>query len=150
MPSGGVLAINLNTNTDVWKNYSSIALLVEYHPRDPINFPSFIIHHRNATHFRFQPHRPVPVTRNSCTPEKHYGYERLYRGFRRRNFLCNLSAGKFIISAAVAGDITLNAVVIVTLTGVGLVLKAVADLKKIRQEGGTGELRSYRIPKDPR
>ena len=62
--------------------------------------------------------------------KKHFGYEKLYRGFRRKNFVCNLSAGKFIISAAVAGGITLNPVVIATLTGVGLILKAVASLKK--------------------
>ena len=62
--------------------------------------------------------------------KKHYGYEKLYRGFRRKNFVCNLSAGKLIISAAVAGGITLNPVVIATLTGVGLILKAVASLKK--------------------
>ena len=62
--------------------------------------------------------------------KKHYGYEKLYRGFRRKNFVCNLSAGKLIISAAVAGGITLNPVVIATLTGVGLTLKAVASLKK--------------------
>ena len=43
--------------------------------------------------------------------KKHYGYEKLHRGFRRKNFVCNLSAGKLIISAAVAGGITLNAVV---------------------------------------
>ena len=47
-----------------------------------------------------------------------------------RNFLCNLSAGKLIITAAVAGGITLNPVVIATLTGVELTLKVVADLKK--------------------
>ena len=40
--------------------------------------------------------------------KKHYGYEKLYRGFRRKNFVCNLSAGKLIISAAVAGGITLE------------------------------------------
>ena len=34
--------------------------------------------------------------------KKHYGYEKLHRGFRRKNFVCNLSAGKLIISAAVA------------------------------------------------
>ena len=62
--------------------------------------------------------------------KKHYGYEKLHRGFRRKNFVCNLSAGKLIISAAVAGGITLNPVVIATLTGVGLFLKAVASLKK--------------------
>ena len=56
--------------------------------------------------------------------------EKLHRGFRRKNFVCNLSAGKFIISAAVAGGITLNPVVMATLTGVGLILKAVASLKK--------------------
>ena len=49
--------------------------------------------------------------------KKHYGYENLYRGFRRKNFVCNLSAGKLIISAAVAGGITLNPAVIATLTG---------------------------------
>ena len=57
--------------------------------------------------------------------KKHFGYEKLYRGFRRKNFVCNLSAGKLIIIAAVAGDITLNPVVIATLTGIGLILKAV-------------------------
>ena len=54
----------------------------------------------------------------------------MHRGFRRKNFVCNLSAGKLIISAAVAGGITLNPIVIATLTGVGLTLKAVAGLKK--------------------
>ena len=62
--------------------------------------------------------------------KKHYGYEKLHRGFRRKNFVCNLSAGKLIISAAVAGGITLNPAVMATLTGVGLILKAVASFKK--------------------
>ena len=62
--------------------------------------------------------------------KKHFGYEKLYRSFRRKNFVWNLSAGKFIISTAVARGITLNPVVIATLTGVGLILKAVASLKK--------------------
>ena len=62
--------------------------------------------------------------------KKHFRYEKLYRGFRRINFVCNLSAGKLIISAAVARGITLNPVVIATLTGVGLILKAVASVKK--------------------
>ena len=62
--------------------------------------------------------------------KKHFGYEKLYRGFRRKNFVCNLFAGKLIIIAAVAGGITLNPVVIATLTGIGLILKAVASLKK--------------------
>ena len=62
--------------------------------------------------------------------KKHYGYEKLHRGFRRKNFVCNLSAGKLIISAAIAGGITLNPAVMATLTGVGLTLKAVASLKK--------------------
>ena len=62
--------------------------------------------------------------------KKHYGYEKLHRGFRRKNFVCNLSAGLLIISAAVAGGITLNPIVIATLTGVGLTLNAVASLKK--------------------
>ena len=61
--------------------------------------------------------------------KKHFGYEKLYRSFLRKNFVCNLSAGKLIISAAVAGGITLNPVVIATLTGVGFILKAVASLK---------------------
>ena len=66
--------------------------------------------------------------------KKHFGYEKLYLGFRRKNFVCNLSAGKLIISAAVAGGITLNPVVIATLTGVGLILKAEASLKKYEKK----------------
>ena len=62
--------------------------------------------------------------------KKHYGYKKLHRDFRIKNFVCNLSASKLIISAAIAGGITLNPVVITTLTGVGLLLKAVASLKK--------------------
>ena len=62
--------------------------------------------------------------------KKHYAYEKLHRGFRRKNFVCNLSAGKLIISEAIAGGITLNPTVMATLTGVGLLLKAVASLKK--------------------
>jgi len=62
--------------------------------------------------------------------KKHYDYEKLHRDFRRKNFVCNLSAGKLIISAAVAGGITLNPVVMATLTGVGLTFKAIASLKK--------------------
>ena len=50
--------------------------------------------------------------------------------FEEKNVVCNLSAGKLIISAAVAGGITLNPAVMATLTGVGLILKAVASLKK--------------------
>ena len=61
--------------------------------------------------------------------KKHYGYEKLHRSFRRKNFVCNLSAGKLIISAAIAGGITLNPAVMATLTGVGLILKAVASIK---------------------
>ena len=61
---------------------------------------------------------------------RNYCYEKLHRGFRRKNFVCNLSAGKLIISAAVAGGITLNPAVMTTLTGVGLILKTVASLKK--------------------
>ena len=42
----------------------------------------------------------------------------------------NLSAGKLIITAALAGGIMLNPAVIAALIGVGLTLKAVASLKK--------------------
>ena len=62
--------------------------------------------------------------------KKHYGYEKLYRSFQRKNLICNISAGKLIVSAAVAGDITLNSVVIATLTGVGLIVKVVTTFKK--------------------
>ena len=64
------------------------------------------------------------------TTKKHYGYEKLYRFYRRRNLICNLSAGKLIISAAVAGGITLNPFVIATLTGVGLACKGIGSFKK--------------------
>ena len=62
--------------------------------------------------------------------KKHYGYKKLHRDFRIKNFVCNLSPGKLIISAAIAGGLSLNPAVMATLTGVGLILKAVASLKK--------------------
>ena len=66
--------------------------------------------------------------------KKHFGYEKLYHSYRRKNFVCNLSAGKLIITATVAGGITLNSAVIATLTGVGLILKAAASLKKYEKK----------------
>ena len=61
---------------------------------------------------------------------KHYGYEKLNHDFQRKNLLCNIVAGKAIITSAVAGGITLNPVVFASLTGFGLVVKAVASFKK--------------------
>ena len=66
--------------------------------------------------------------------KKHYGFEKLYRYYQRRNLICNLSAGKLIISAAVTGGITLNPIVITTLTAVGLICKGIASLQKIWQK----------------
>jgi len=48
--------------------------------------------------------------------------------------ICNISAGKLIVSAAVADGITLNPVVIANLTGVGLIVKAVATFKKCNKK----------------
>jgi len=62
--------------------------------------------------------------------KKHHGYEKLYRSFQRKNLLCNIVAGKAIITSAVAGGITLNPVVFASLTGFGLVVKVVASFKK--------------------
>jgi len=53
--------------------------------------------------------------------KKHYGYEKLYCSYQRKNV---------VVSAAVAGGITLNPVVIATLTGVDLIVKAVVTFKK--------------------
>jgi len=80
--------------------------------------------------------------------KKHFGYQKLYKSYRRKNFVSNLSAGKLIISAAVAGGITLNPVVMATLTGVGLILKAVASLKKYDKKT-TSKFCPDRIPKSP-
>ena len=107
MPSSGILAFELNMNDDIWKSYSAIILRIEHFLKRKLKKIYMLI-----------------------TTRKHYGYEKLYRGFRRKNFVCNLSAGKLIISAAVAGGITLNPAVMATLTGVGLLLKTVASLKK--------------------
>jgi len=61
---------------------------------------------------------------------KHYGYEKLYLGLQRKNLLCDIVAGKAIITSAFAGGITLNPVVFASMTGFGLVVKAVASFKK--------------------
>ena len=62
--------------------------------------------------------------------KKHCGYEKLYRSFQRKNLLCNIVAGKAVITSAVAGGITLNPIVFASLTGFGLVVKALASFKK--------------------
>ena len=61
---------------------------------------------------------------------KHYGYDKLYRGYQRKNLVCNILAGKALITSAIAGGITLNPIVIATMTGVGLIIKAIASFKK--------------------
>ena len=103
-----------------------------------MNIFSFIIYHNARDFFEYN-HIDQTLSKEKVKilkdlyayyHKKHYGYEKLYCGFRRKNFVCNLSAGKLIISAAVAGGITLNPVVMATLTGVGLLLKTVASLKK--------------------
>jgi len=48
----------------------------------------------------------------------------------KENLLCNIVAGKAIITSVVAGDITLNPVVFASFLGFGLVVKAVASFKK--------------------
>jgi len=50
--------------------------------------------------------------------------------FKEKNLLCNVVAGKAIITSLVAGGITLNPVVFASLTGFGLVVKTVANFKK--------------------
>ena len=52
-------------------------------------------------------------------------YDGLYEDHKQ-----SIVAGKSIITSAVAGGITLNPVVLASLTGFGLVVKAVAGLKK--------------------
>lgn len=62
--------------------------------------------------------------------KKHYGYEKMYRSYQKKNLLCNVVAGKLVISSAVAGGITLNPIVIAVLSGVGIAVKAVGSFKK--------------------
>ena len=78
---------------------------------------------------------------------KHYGYEKLYRGFQRENLLCNIVSGKAIITSAAAGGITLNPIVFASLMGFGLVVKAVASFNKMRQKGWKGNFASVEYKK---
>jgi len=50
--------------------------------------------------------------------------------FKEKNLLCNIVSAKAIITSAVAGGITLNPIVFASLTGFGLIVKAVASFKK--------------------
>ena len=38
--------------------------------------------------------------------KKHYGFEKLYRSYQRKNLLCNIVAGKAVIASAVADGIS--------------------------------------------
>ena len=62
--------------------------------------------------------------------KKHYGYENLYHSFQRTNLLCNIVAGKAVITSVVAGGITLKPVVFASLTGFSLVVKEVSSFKQ--------------------
>ena len=62
--------------------------------------------------------------------KKHWGYEKLFRTFQRRNLLCNVVAGKAVVTGAVAGGVTLQPVVIASLTAFGAGVKIVAAVKK--------------------
>jgi hypothetical protein len=50
--------------------------------------------------------------------------------FKEKNLLCNIVAGKAVITSAIAGGITLNPIVFACLTGFGLIVKGVASFKK--------------------
>ena len=54
--------------------------------------------------------------------KKHYGFEKLYRSYQRKNLLCNIVVGKAVIASAVAGGITLNPAVFASLTALPLAL----------------------------
>ena len=58
--------------------------------------------------------------------KKHWGYEKLFRTFQCRNLLCNVVAGKAVLSGAVAVGVTLQPAVIAGLTAFGAVMKIVA------------------------
>ena len=74
--------------------------------------------------------------------KKHYGYEKLYRTFQRKNLLCNIVAGKAVITSAVAGGITLNPVVLATEFDQSQArCQSCRQLQKIRQKSGKGQLR---------
>lgn len=62
--------------------------------------------------------------------KKHWDYSKLHRGLQQKYLVCNIVAGKAIITSVVAEAITLNPIVFATLTGFGLVVKGVASLKK--------------------
>ena len=85
------------------------------------NFCLYIDHGRHkAKYIRLQPHRHNPLkgtvemlkNHYAYYHKKHYGYKKLYHSYQRKNLICNISAGKLIVSAVVAVGITLNPVVI--------------------------------------
>ena len=80
--------------------------------------------------------------------KKHYGYEKLYRSFQRKNLLCNIVAGSSIIASAVTGGITLNPFAFASLTGFGLIVKGVASFKNTTKNRKS-QLRQGRVQENP-
>jgi len=66
----------------------------------------------------------------STTIKKNYGYEKLYRNYQRKNLVCNVVAGKAVITSVVAGGITLSPIVFVSFTAFGIIVKIVESAKK--------------------
>ena len=81
----------------------------------------------------------MPTTTRNITATKNY------HSFQRKNLLYNIVAGKAVITSAVAGGITLNPIVFASLTGFGLVVKAVASFKKYDKKNRESQLCQGRV-----
>jgi len=78
---------------------------------------------RNGNTFTLNSLDKILVPQKSIITEIDFYYPAL-------NLLCNIVAGKVIITSAVSRGITFNPVVFASFTGFGLVVKAVASFKK--------------------
>ena len=79
-------------------------------------------------------------------PKKHYGYEKRTTAFKEKpTLICNIVAGKAVITSVVAGGVTLNPIVFASLTGFGLVVKAVASFKNYGKKNRESQLCQGRV-----
>ena len=65
---------------------------------------------------------------------KYWIYQKAYKYFKKLNLLLNMSSTGLIIIGTVAGGLTANPAIIVSITGAGLALKTFSETKDYKKK----------------
>lgn len=66
--------------------------------------------------------------------KKHWGYLKAFKFFKRLNIITNVTSIALVISGGIAASLTLNPVVLGTVSGSGLLLKTYCEMKNYAEK----------------